>query len=90
MNLVKTVEKEQIGVAWWVEIFTSNPYCTYYFGPFESRKEAILEQPGYIEDLVDEGALLIAVEIKWCKPRNLTISSNNKLAESSNCGVAQP
>jgi hypothetical protein len=25
---------EQIGEAWWVEIVTKKPDCTYYFGPF--------------------------------------------------------
>ena len=36
---------------WWLEIITKEPYCIYYFGPFDSLKEAQLEQGGYIEDL---------------------------------------
>jgi len=53
MNLAST--KEQMEMAWWVEILLLAP-ATYYFGPFESVEEAVLAQPGYIEDLVNEGA----------------------------------
>jgi len=47
MNLAST--KEQMEMAWWVEIHCW-PCCTYYFGPFESVEEAVLAQPGYIEE----------------------------------------
>jgi hypothetical protein len=73
-----------------VEILIARPCCTYYFGPFESVEEAVLAQPGYIEDLVNEGAQGIAVQIKWCKPRNLTIFFEDELAESSECWTSQP
>lgn len=61
------------GLAWWVEIVTENPRCTYYFGPFLSSKEAAAAKPGYIEDLEQEGAKGFAVAIKRCKPSTLTI-----------------
>ncbi|BAQ60729.1 hypothetical protein GM3708_1135 [Geminocystis sp. NIES-3708] len=61
------------GLACWLEINTDNPRCTYYFGPFLTPKEAILEQDGYIEDLTQEGAKTIVVVVKRCKPRDLTI-----------------
>ncbi|HAX88387.1 MAG TPA: hypothetical protein DCY91_19500 [Cyanobacteria bacterium UBA11370] len=64
---------ELIGLAFWVEIVTENPQCTYYFGPFVSQEEAEAAQGGYIEDLESEGALGIAVTVKRCKPTNLTI-----------------
>ena len=62
------------GWAWWVEIVTRTPRCTYYFGPFLSVKEANAAKAGYIEDLEQEGAQGIAVNIKRCKPADLTIS----------------
>ncbi|MGI0493355.1 DUF1816 domain-containing protein [Alkalinema pantanalense CENA528] len=63
-----------LGMAWWVEITTDSPRCTYYFGPFLTESEAKADQPGYIEDLEKEGAQVVGVEIKRCKPTNLTIS----------------
>ncbi|MGK7876807.1 MAG: DUF1816 domain-containing protein [Xenococcaceae cyanobacterium] len=62
-----------LGLAWWVEIVTDNPKCTYYFGPFLNKKEAEAAQGGYIEDLEDEDAQGIGVTIKRFKPNNLTI-----------------
>ena len=64
---------QALGVAWWVEVVTENPHCTYYFGPFASSSEATLAQPGYIEDLTQEGALNIKAVVKRCKPEQLTI-----------------
>ena len=61
------------GWAFWIEVVTTKPKCTYYFGPFLSEPEAIAAQSGYIEDLEVEGAQGIAVAIKRCKPSNLTI-----------------
>lgn len=61
------------GWAWWVEIVTQNPRCTYYFGPFLSVKEANAARTGYVEDLEHEGAQEIAVIVKRCKPAKLTI-----------------
>ena len=58
---------------WWVEVKTINPFCVYYFGPFETMKEAQLNQDGYIEDLVEEKAYGISVELKQCLPNNLTV-----------------
>ena len=58
---------------WWVEIQTQNPQCTYYFGPFETAVEARDLQDGYLEDLRQEQAQIITVEIKQCQPEELTI-----------------
>lgn len=62
-----------LGLACWVEIVTDVPRCTYYFGPFLNKKEAIAAQEGYIEDLQNEGSKGISVQIKRFKPNNLTI-----------------
>ncbi|NJR66925.1 MAG: DUF1816 domain-containing protein [Leptolyngbyaceae cyanobacterium CRU_2_3] len=62
-----------LGLAWWVEIVTEAPNCTYYFGPFANVKEAKSAQSGYVEDLEQEGAKNIKVAVKRCKPDKLTI-----------------
>ncbi|MEC4816458.1 MAG: DUF1816 domain-containing protein [Scytonema sp. PMC 1069.18] len=58
---------------WWVEIITTTPRCIYYFGPFDTREEAVVAYPGYIEDLDEEGSQGIVVVIKLCNPEVLTI-----------------
>lgn len=65
-----------LGLAWWVEIITETPRCTYYFGPFASADEAQAAQSGYLEDLEQEGAQGIRVTIKRCKPTELTIADD--------------
>lgn len=65
-----------LGWAWWVEIVTQNPRCTYYFGPFLSVKEANAAKAGYIEDLEQEGAQEITVAVKRCKPKSLTVADD--------------
>ncbi|MDF5712123.1 MAG: DUF1816 domain-containing protein [Nostoc sp. S4] len=67
---------DYFGWAWWVEIVTQNPRCTYYFGPFLSSSEARLASIGYIEDLEIEGAQGITINVKRCKPNNLTIAED--------------
>jgi hypothetical protein len=62
-----------VGLAYWAEIITSTPHCTYYFGPFSSKRDAEVAQTGYLEDLANENAQGIVVKIKRCKPQNLTI-----------------
>ncbi|MEH1817699.1 DUF1816 domain-containing protein [Nostoc sp.] len=67
---------ENLGLAWWVEIVTQNPRCTYYFGPFLSSSDATFASKGYIEDLELEGATGIVVSVKRCKPKTLTIADD--------------
>ncbi len=66
---------ENIGRAVWVEIVTTDPVCTYYFGPFSGEPEAREATIGYIEDLKSEGAL--GIEVRSVKrsrtPEVLTI-----------------
>lgn len=59
--------------AWWVRISTIEPEVIYYFGPFDNFEEAKDSQGGYIEDLEQEKAVGITVEILWCSPINLTV-----------------
>jgi Domain of unknown function (DUF1816) len=61
------------GQPWWVEVQTSVPRCTYYFGPFDDLAEARASRAGYVEDLEGEGARDIVVLVKQCQPDVLTI-----------------
>ena len=80
---------ENMGQAWWVEIVTKKPDCTYYFGPFASHREAQLSQLGYIEDLERERPKLIAIEIKQCQPKELTIFEDKKEEEKINKTISR-
>ncbi len=71
--LIISLPQGQTAPAWWVKVVTSGPECTYYFGPFDSDREADLAQAGYIEDLEQEGAKGIAVYIVQDQPKRLTI-----------------
>jgi Domain of unknown function (DUF1816) len=64
------------GLAWWVEVKTSAPRCTYYFGPFLTAQEADTAKAGYIEDLENEGAQGLSVAIQRCKPIDLTVADD--------------
>jgi Domain of unknown function (DUF1816) len=72
MNLTTTF-KDELEFAWWVEIITKQPCCTYYFGPFFSQQEAQWFLPGYLEDLEQERYQEICIQIKQCQPRELTL-----------------
>jgi Domain of unknown function (DUF1816) len=68
---------QELGLAWWVELKTQTPNCTYYFGPFLSATDAKVAIKGYIEDLEQEGAQGISFDIKRCKqPSILTIADD--------------
>lgn len=73
MNELWLSTLEFFGLAWWVEIVTEAPNCTYYFGPYVSAGEADADKPGFVEDLEQEGARGIKVTIKRCKPDQLTV-----------------
>ncbi len=62
-----------LGRAWWIEILTEQPRCTYYFGPFAYAGEAEVAMTGYVEDLQSELAQGIQTHVKRCKPDQLTI-----------------
>lgn len=62
-----------LGLAWWVEVTTHTPQCTYYFGPFMSSKEAHKATPGFVQDLESEQAQEIVTQVKRCKPQQFTI-----------------
>ncbi len=65
---------EGLGLAYWVEITTANPGDTYHFGPFVTAKEAEIYQGDYMQDLIDDGVEITAINIKRCRPKILTTS----------------
>ena len=62
-----------IGLAYWVQVDTQAPTCTYYFGPFRSQSQAEAAASGYVQDLEGENAQNIKTVVKRCKPEKLTI-----------------
>lgn len=72
MYLRNQEKSEKIEFGWWVEIITLLPACRYYFGPFDNLKEASSANPGYLEDLKQEGAKGINFRIQQCQPKMLT------------------
>lgn len=66
--------KRKKPVPYWLKITTKVPKCVYYFGPFDSPLEAKALQAGYIEDLMEEKALGIHVELEQKpQPQELTV-----------------
>jgi hypothetical protein len=70
----KLANKIKLKIPWWVKITTAKPKCVYYFGPFATQNEAVESQPGYFEDLKQEKAQEISIEIKQDLPKLLTIT----------------
>ena len=68
VNLREEIKAHQNQDPWWLEIETTIPKCTYYFGPFINLEEAVNLQWGYVEDLKKERAVGLKVSIKQCQP----------------------
>jgi hypothetical protein len=60
-------------LGWWIEVFTAHPACIYYFGVFENSKTAEAALPGFIDDLLDEGARGLVSRIDFHTPSEFTI-----------------
>lgn len=72
------------GKAWWVEVKTQEPACTYYFGPFDISEEAELAKKGYVEDLEQEGAKQVQATVTYCKPpEELTVYGGDKAGNAA-------
>ncbi len=75
---------------WWIEVMTTQPLCIYYFGPFSNAQEAAAMQPGYLEDLAQEGVQNIQVIVKQCQPTRLTIFDDQDRDEQNIDEQARP
>jgi Domain of unknown function (DUF1816) len=64
---------------WWIEVHTLYPNYVYYFGPFLSKMDAQRSKLGYSQDLELEGSKIISINVKWCKPSQLTICTEELL-----------
>ena len=69
----KTQEFKIQKFGWWIGIVTSKPDYIYYFGVFDSYREAKQSKNDYIQDLKEEKAKIIDIQIKQCQPKQLTI-----------------
>nr|WP_275333517.1 DUF1816 domain-containing protein [Nodosilinea sp. TSF1-S3]MDF0367098.1 DUF1816 domain-containing protein [Nodosilinea sp. TSF1-S3] len=67
---------------WWIEIITSKPQCIYYFGPFATLQEAEAMEPGFVEDLLEEGVYTLQAIVKQCHPTQLTIFEAAETADA--------
>jgi hypothetical protein len=65
-------------MGWWIEIFSAQPPCLYFFGPFNSDREAQASQAGFVQDLIHEGAQGLAVRLQWCQPSELTVTDRSE------------
>jgi Domain of unknown function (DUF1816) len=81
-SLVKAIWNEVLnllGRAWWIEISTTLPNVTYYFGPFITSQEAELSIERYMASLQDKSSQSIRSTVKRCKPGELVV--NGEMAE---------
>lgn len=62
---------------WWTKIYTTNPFCIYYFGPFGRISEAEASGLDYIQDLEAEGAKVVFVKLTQLVPQDLTLEFKN-------------
>ena len=70
---------------YWIEIETKNPNCTYYFGDFKHPLAAKLMQQGYIQDLIEEEAIVTSIKLKRCNPKKLTIVEPESHNDFNSC-----
>lgn len=83
MSLVKKLlnalgVQEQQKLPYWLKVTTKVPKCTYYFGPFDSPLEAKALQGGYIEDIMEEDAQGVHIELEQrTQPEDLTICEDD-------------
>ena len=69
----------KLGLAWWAEIETEQPSCTYWFGPFITKRNLKENISSFIKDLSDEGSKNIKHSFVRCKKDEpLTVVNNNE------------
>jgi hypothetical protein len=66
-----------LGLAYWIEIRTDRPVCTYYFGPYSRQSSAAVALDGFLDDLRQEGAEIVASSIdRRREPEQLTVTED--------------
>ncbi|WP_330485377.1 DUF1816 domain-containing protein [Tumidithrix elongata] len=74
-----TLSSSPYELGWWLEIFTAQPACIYYFGAFETSQEAEESQAGFVQDLLLEGAQGIATRLRFFQPTKLIVTEKELL-----------
>jgi len=57
----------KLGLAWWAKIETEEPFVTYWFGPFITKRSLKENMSSFIQDLSDEGTKNIKHSLVRCK-----------------------
>ena len=57
----------KLGLAWWAKIETDQPNCTYWFGPFITKRSLKENISSFIDDLSSEGSKNIRHSLVRCK-----------------------
>ena len=57
----------KLGLAWWAKIETKEPFATYWFGPFLTKRSLKENLVFFVKDLSDEGSKNINQSIVRCK-----------------------
>jgi Domain of unknown function (DUF1816) len=76
-EMLEDINSTSIHLMWWTKIYTINPFCIYYFGPFEEENNAQNSNFGYVEDLENEGTKVVFVKLKYLIPEKLTVEFKN-------------
>ena len=64
----------KLGLAWWAKIETDQPSCTYWFGPFITKRSLKENISSFIEDLSEEGSKNIKHSfVRFNKEEPLTV-----------------
>ena len=57
----------KLGLAWWAKVDTGTPSCTYWYGPFLSKRSLKVNLDAFLNDLSEEGSKDIKHSIVRCK-----------------------
>ena len=57
----------KLGLAWWAKIETEQPNCTYWYGPFITKRSLKENIPSFIQDLNHEGSTNVKYSFIRCK-----------------------
>ena len=64
----------KLGLAWWAKVETQNPFATYWYGPFLTKRSLNENLKNFLNDLSAEGSKDIKHSIVRCnKEEPLTV-----------------
>ena len=64
----------KLGLAWWAKVDTANPFATYWYGPFLTKRSLNENLEQFLNDLSEEGSRDIKHIIVRCnKEEPLTV-----------------